>query len=198
MKLEAETLATELAGMEQECPNHCESGWVPPRDQHQPCPDCHGTGKVKVFDDSVRVPCYVIPELKKSKCIYIVACGGGWGGNEDDTTYCNQQAVFLIERYSGQGEGLRETVPFCKKHEFVARQGNNKIVAASGDSCPLCGGRGWTASGNFVTWCWALKPRASGVTQNLDTGSVYIKWRGDKPNWWFRFRRLLTLLAQKE
>ena len=57
---EAETLATELAAMEQEdtaChyddSEHLPAEWIAEAKAHCEC--CHG--KVKVFDDSVRVPC---------------------------------------------------------------------------------------------------------------------------------------------
>ena len=57
-KNEAETLATELAGMQQECDRNWTDSitnkWT---DKHPYYCVCHGTGKVFLFDDSVRVPC---------------------------------------------------------------------------------------------------------------------------------------------
>src|SRR3990167_10754387 len=75
-RLEAEALATELAGMEQEC-----SCWhVIDRNEgrsetirkapNADCPDCHGTGKVFVFDDSVRVPCRCPFDDHSPSCVF--------------------------------------------------------------------------------------------------------------------------------
>src|SRR3989304_4861099 len=54
-RLEAEALALELAGMEQEC--HRCRGVGGQEEGAGVCECCHGTGSVFVFDDSVRVPC---------------------------------------------------------------------------------------------------------------------------------------------
>jgi len=89
-RLEAEALATELAGMEQEC-----SCWhVIDRNEgrsetirkapNADCPDCHGTGKVFVFDDSVRLSRHEVSAACLPGC-------RGWTApsrREDFMTWC--------------------------------------------------------------------------------------------------------------
>ncbi len=145
---ETEARATELAGEEQECPEAHEGheGYMDGSGNDKPCHRCKGTGKVFVFDDSVRVPC-------------------------------------PCRRYVGI---------VCAYHNPWEQQCS---------SCCRCGGRGWTASLDFVTWCRAV----ADILRN--PLSVHVWWPGpvvvtgtlngsrDIP---IKLERLLTALALKE
>ncbi len=91
MTSENEKLAIELAEMEQECPT-CGGGKAPIFEN--PCMGCHGTGKVFLFPDSVRVPCRQIHTLMGPNLSTIRNCPcaevgcPGWRPRMDFVTWC--------------------------------------------------------------------------------------------------------------
>lgn len=77
---EREALAVTLAGMEQEC--ECWQSYSPEgvyQGHYPTCPDCHGTGKVLLFGDSVREPC-PIDSHHGPRCL---CAGRGWTASLD-------------------------------------------------------------------------------------------------------------------
>lgn len=131
MKPEETALLVELAGTEGECgPEHGKGQYGLPAPKW--CSRCHGTGKVFVLPDSVRVPC---------SCSACYALG---------------HAV-----------------------------------------CGCCGGRRWTASLDFVQWCWALaKVGVEKIEIDLQTGAVQMYGYAVRGNeWWADAEAVLTALA---
>ena len=80
------------------------------------------------------------------------------------------------------------------------------IDSHHGPGC-LCGGRGWTASLDFVTWCWALhavgyyvNPAWSPIWpgQNIHGQAPYAVYVLDvEHKRWPAAERLLSLLAER-
>ena len=69
-----------------------------------------------------------------------------------------------------------------------------------GDAHKPCAGRGWTASLDFVTWCWAFeRVGAQTVVIDLASREVALHWRGNPPVCGYdgKGERLLTPLAQE-
>ena len=193
MTSETDRLAIELAGTQLDCgPEHGKGKYGLPAPEW--CSRCHGTGHL--LDASVLTKA-LATELAGKRCPRL---GDEVHRGPKILPTDPEPCLFC----HGIGYLFPDAVrmPCCQIHQKF----ENAPYGTSfrNMSCAEAGCPGWTASRDFVTWCWALHNAGYQVVMDLDLALfVFVFSRepvpeGVEPKHWVDAEALLTALARKE